>query len=378
MEDYSGLSFSPLEINVERPPAACLQAWKHALYYDWASSNSCFTEAVPLAEWLTDLKNRLEMNEAESRQELRNCLGEPTKNTGRIILAEMHSLVPPASILPVSDSSSQSIIDKEDPTSASAASAAFVDVPAGSSNPSDSLGDPSGAANDSTLPLATESPGQATITGLPGATPSPSETTPSAPTTTPVPTPTPNPTSSTVTDPPNGDGAIPTTPPSPGTQPTPTPGTNGLSPGTTIPPDGDGTTTAITGEVSPAMDPSKKPETHEDGPQNTDEDGNPAYDFAKPGDYKPVEVDPGYSEAEVPEEGLPEEGRNVATEQPGGANADGSVEGAAAGEQTTAAGTYVEDRPAQTVMAQSSGGIALFSSASTLATAAVLVAACML
>ena len=354
-----------------RTSAGCLHAWKHVLVYDWIELKVSIKKATFLPPWFIDSMANLEMPEDEARNQLQICLGEATQSTGRTILAEMHSLVPPPSVLPSSQdsSSTQDNTAKEDPSSAS--STGLIDVPAGSSSSGNTIDPSSGASNDSTMPLNTQSPGQSTT--VPD-TPEKPSSSPPAPNTTPKPTKkpitTPDGGPSSVIDSPGGDtnpdGTATNNPPhSPGSNPTTNPGTNG---------DGN-TPTKVPGGNHDVIPPS---DNNNGNSQDNEDDGNPAYDFAEPGNYKPVVVKPSYDVAELPAEDSSE----VTSTDDAVQGTDGSTSAdSATGDQTTASGTYVENRPTQTVMAQSSGGIALLVKATTTgwAVAAVAIAvACIL
>jgi hypothetical protein len=82
-----------------RPSAACLRAWKHALFNDWTSLDPNVTESDPLPTWFTSLDNRPEMDASEAEIVLAWCLGEDPPVDPEIPerrkLAEIYSLIPP-------------------------------------------------------------------------------------------------------------------------------------------------------------------------------------------------------------------------------------------------------------------------------------------
>ncbi|KAL4517398.1 hypothetical protein Ndes2437B_g06633 [Nannochloris sp. 'desiccata'] len=112
------VSLENMPIDPLRPKTACVRAWKHVLFNEWSNLNPAVTEADPLPLWLTSLYNSPEMDANEAMMVLAWCLGEDPPvdqqvNLGRVILAEIHSLVPPPGQghSPTSDAATDSTVD---------------------------------------------------------------------------------------------------------------------------------------------------------------------------------------------------------------------------------------------------------------------------
>jgi hypothetical protein len=126
-----------------RPNAACLRAYKHTLFNEWASLDPTLTETDPLPTWFSSLYKSPEMDASEAATVLAWCLGEENPPVGldheiifpkRKILAEMHSLLPPPGQA-TSPSAADSETIASTVTASSSSSSRMEQFPTATTNP---------------------------------------------------------------------------------------------------------------------------------------------------------------------------------------------------------------------------------------------------